>query len=86
MDINSSCFSKVQSLCKTVGETKRALWLPLVTQAGRMKKKEVECGAAQAPREAVHRGDREAMGGGIRAILGRSPATRLVFCVRNSGI
>lgn len=59
-----------------VGETKRALWLPLVTQAGRMMKKEAECGTAQAPREAGHPGDREAMAGGIRAMLGRSRATR----------
>lgn len=70
--------SQVQSLCKTVGETKRVLWLPLVTQAGRMMKKEEECGTAQAPREAGHRGDRGATAGGIRAMLGRSPATRWV--------
>lgn len=68
-----------------VGETKRALWPPLVTQAGRMMKKEVECGTAQAPREAVHRGDREAMAGGIRAMLGRSPPTRWDTGVTNSG-
>lgn len=83
-DSHSSSFSQVQSLCKMDGETKRALWPPLVTQAGRMMKKEVECGTAQAPREAVHHGDREAMEGGIRAMLGRNPATRWVAGGRNS--
>lgn len=84
VDSLSPSFSQVQSLCKMDGETKRALWPPLVTQAGRMMKKEVECGTAQAPREAVHHGDREAMEGGIRALLGRNPATRWVTNVKNS--
>lgn len=65
------------------GETKRALWPPLVTQAGRMMKKEAECGTAQAPREAVRHGDREAVGGGIRAMLERNPATRWVTGVKH---
>lgn len=60
------------------GGTKRALLLPHGTQAGRMMRREVECGTAQAPREAVHLGDKEAMGAGVKALLGRSPATRCV--------
>lgn len=90
VEIHSSSFShpslvQVQSLCKMDGETKRARWPPLVTQAGKMMKKEVECGTAQAPREVFHRGGREAMGGGIRAMLGRNPATRWVTGVKRFG-
>lgn len=62
------------------GGTKRALWLLHVTQAGRMRRREAECGTAPAPREAARLGDKEAMGAGDRAMLGRSPATR---CVTN---
>lgn len=60
------------------GWTKRALWLPRATQAGRMTRREAACGTALAPREAAHLGAREAMGAGDRATLGRSPATRWV--------
>lgn len=69
---------QVQSLCKMAGETKRALWQPHVTQAGRMRRKVAACGTALAPREAGHRGGRGAMVAGVRATLGRSPAARWV--------
>lgn len=61
-----------------VGGTKRALWLPRVTQAGRMRRREAACGTAPAPREVARLGDREATGAGDRATPGRSPATRWV--------
>ena len=60
------------------GGTKRALWLPRVTQAGRMRRREAACGTALAPREAARLGDREATVAGDRATLGRSPAARWV--------
>lgn len=69
---------QVQSLCKMAGGTKRALWQPHVTQAGRTRRRQVACGTPPAPKEAAHLGDREATGAGVRATLGRSPATRWV--------
>lgn len=60
------------------GGTKRALWLPRATQAGKMTRREAACGTAPAPREVARLGDREAMGAGDRATLGRNPATRWV--------
>ncbi len=60
------------------GGTKKALWRPHVTQAGRMRRREVACGTAPAHREAAHLGDREATEAGDRAMLGRSLATRWV--------
>lgn len=69
---------QVQRLCKMAGGTKRALWQPHVTQAGRMRRKVAACGIVLAPREVGLLGDREAMVAGVRATLGRNPAVRWV--------